>query len=132
MNFFTYAVAFIIMGLVLLISSFLAFDRLIGLEYNLHREQWERDGQPLGYFWISPPRGQLFSSFYNQLKRQFARDKLSRKWLLSKPEWTRDDSKAVRLLQIYRLITIAWFIFYGIPLLTILAIGILGSAGIIK
>ena len=28
------------------------FDRLIRWEYEHHREQWERDGKPVGIFWV--------------------------------------------------------------------------------
>jgi hypothetical protein len=35
----------------LLLSCFVAFDRLVRLEYASHCRAWEADGKPRGFFW---------------------------------------------------------------------------------
>ena len=44
-------VAFFIIGWVLLaVAVALTFDKLLCLEYRLHRREWEKDGRPSGIF----------------------------------------------------------------------------------
>ena len=59
--------------LVVLFSSFVAFDKLVKSEYTLHHRSWIADGKPAGFFW-RPKESDPFIG-------QFARLRLSFSWL---------------------------------------------------
>jgi hypothetical protein len=45
----------------------LVFDRLVRLEYQEYRTQWEQDGQPRGVFWTPPEASQKAAPFFSWL-----------------------------------------------------------------
>ena len=91
------------------ILLFVAFDRLVALEYNEHREDWERDGCPMGFFW--KPAG---SQFFASLARDFARGQCAVMWLFVTPTWIQTDRKASSLLSRLRWVWLG-FTFIAIP-----------------
>jgi len=84
----------------LLLACFMAFDRLVRLEYASHRPAWEADGRPRGFFWC-PVEATAFRSY-------FAQQRLSLTWLFSTPHWARQDASASRLLKRLRRLVLAW------------------------
>jgi hypothetical protein len=84
----------------LLLACFVAFDRLVRLEYASHRPAWEADGKPRGFFWC-PAEATIFRSY-------FAQQRLSLTWLFSTPHWARQDAAAPRLLRRLRGLILAW------------------------
>ncbi|MCI0551469.1 MAG: hypothetical protein L0287_10970 [Anaerolineae bacterium] len=116
-NFAIWFAIFVVGHFVLLISAFITYDLILKLEYSSYRIYWESDGQPFGFFWIAPEKRKFFILPIAQIKNQFARDKLSRKWLFSTPEWMINDARALQLVSRYRWLILLWTIFYGVPIL---------------
>jgi hypothetical protein len=102
------------------IWSFIIYDSILKLEYKSYHVYWKNDGQPIGFFWIARENRKLFVSPFSQLRNQFARDQLSRKWLYSTPEWMTNDPQALQLTTKYRWLISIWSIFYGAPILIII------------
>src|SRR5258705_13347572 len=38
----------------LMLLDSVVIDRMVRLEYDFHRTEWERNGRPHGFFWIPP------------------------------------------------------------------------------
>jgi hypothetical protein len=93
-------VGMLLLLLPLLLACFLAFDRVVRLEYASHRSAWESDGRPRGFFWC-PAEATAFRSY-------FAQQRLSLTWLFSTPHWARQDPSAPRLLKYLRRLVLAW------------------------
>jgi|SRR5712692_7685773 len=83
-----------------LISAFYFLDRLIRHEYQFHRDAWERDGRPVGYF-FRPLEARWFRS-------GFAFQGCAFGWLFYTPQWTRDDSAARTVLSRWRWCVLVW------------------------
>jgi hypothetical protein len=84
----------LIVGVMLFISAvfyqMILFDRLVKWEYEHHREQWERDGRPVGYFWKADECG--FWSGDNAKKRvEFL-------WIFRTPRWISESPVCQRWL----------------------------------
>jgi len=90
----------LLLFVLLLLACFMAFDRLVRLEYASHRSAWESDGSPRGFFW-SPVEA-------TTLRGYVARQRLSLVWLFSTPQWVRQDPGASRLLRRLRGLVLAW------------------------
>jgi hypothetical protein len=80
--------------------SLSAIDQLIRREHDLHHKDWERDGRPIGSFFL-PPGARLFRSRFAFNHRSFA-------WLFSTQQWVRGDPIAIALLRRFR-----WSTFMG-------------------
>ena len=132
MDIFGFLLIFIVGHFVIAISSFITFDSLIKLEYFSYRAHWNEDGQPIGFFWIAPENRKFFILPFAQLKHQLARDKLSRKWLFSTPDWINHDLQALRLTNRYRWLILTWTVIFVIPTLTVIMIVILTSLSTVK
>src|SRR6266704_3268357 len=91
---------FLVTLIAVLFGAFYFLDRLIRYEYQFHREAWERDGRPVGFFFRPPETSWLHSSFAFQ-RCAFA-------WLFRTPQWTRDDSAARTLLSRLRWCVLVW------------------------
>jgi hypothetical protein len=90
----------LVMLIAVLFGAFYFLDRLIRYEYQFHREAWERDGRPVGFFFRPPETSWLHSSFAFQ-RCEFA-------WLFRTPQWTRADSAARTLLSRLRWCVLVW------------------------
>ena len=71
--------------------SLSAMDRLIRREHDAHRGDWERDGRPIGSFFLAPEA--------RALRSRFAFYFCTLVWLFSTPQWVRGDPAAAVLLR---------------------------------
>jgi hypothetical protein len=76
------------------------FDCLVRWEYEHHREEWERDGKPDGFFWRTEGR-----TFW---KSDMAKKRLSVAWLFVTPSWAATAPECRRWLQHLRVATLIW------------------------
>jgi hypothetical protein len=88
------AVAIVAMATILYQMSL--FDRLIRWEYEHHRDQWERDGKPDGYFWRA---GEC--KFWSS---DMAKKRLTGVWLFKTPGWVATSPECRRWLAQTRVI----------------------------
>ncbi|MBV9009385.1 MAG: hypothetical protein JO354_09515 [Verrucomicrobia bacterium] len=104
---------FLIALVAVLLASFYFLDRLIRHEYAFHRDQWERDGRPNGFF-FRPPELRWFRS-------GFAFQRCALGWPLYTPEWVREDPTARTLHRRMRVCVLIWnlgfisFVLFMIP-----------------
>ncbi len=73
------------------------FDRLIRWEYEHHRDQWERDGKPDGYFWRAGE-----SKFWSS---DMAKKRLTGVWLFKTPGWAATSPECRRWLAQTRVVS---------------------------
>jgi hypothetical protein len=93
--------ATVVLGLVTaLLASFYFLDRLIHYEYTFHRQAWEQDGRPIGFF-FRPPECRWFRS-----GMAFQRCALA--WPLHTPSWVRGDPAARALHRRLRWSVVTW------------------------
>jgi hypothetical protein len=93
-------IIFLALLLIVLFYAFLLFDRLIRAEYEQHRQIWEADGRPAGYFW-RPAECTLIAS-------RFAKSRLSLVWLFQTPAWIANSPVLRALLRQHRLAVLIW------------------------
>ena len=72
------------------LRSFVAFDRLLRIEWAEHRDQWESDGRPGGFFWR--PQGAAW-----WWPGSFARWRAFRHWVSGPRAWIDQDDRASEL-----------------------------------
>jgi hypothetical protein len=89
------------------LAAFITFDRLVRLEYQSHRRNWEADGQPHGFFWV-PPEVKRLGGWTVSFRSDFASKRCSYVWLFSTPDWVRRDEKAKQLLNWLRILVVVW------------------------
>lgn len=65
-------------------------DRLVRWEYEHHREQWERDGKPDGYFWHATE-----CAFWSS---DVAKKQVGFVWLFKTPRWIAERPECRRWL----------------------------------
>ena len=68
-----------IVAVVVVVYSMWLFDCLVKWEYEHHRERWEQDGKPDGFFW----RAKECSRWSSDL----AKKRVQLSWLFEAPEW---------------------------------------------
>jgi hypothetical protein len=90
-----------------LLAAFLMFDRLVRLEYQSYRKNWEADGQPHGFFWV-PPEVKRLRGWTVSFRSDFTSKRCSYVWLFSTPDWVRRDEKAKQLLTWLRILVAVW------------------------
>jgi hypothetical protein len=93
-------IAVFAIGLLILLSAFRAFDKLIILEWSQHRDAWERDGSPHPFYAAWPGKRSFKSSLATQ--------RCSFVWLFRTPAWIGSDPEAFRLLRRLRLLVGLW------------------------
>jgi hypothetical protein len=71
-------------------------DCLVRWEYEHHREQWERDGKPDGYFWCAKE-----CKFWSS---DMAKKRLPGAWLFRTPDWAAKSPECRRWLIHLRII----------------------------
>jgi hypothetical protein len=74
------------------------FDCLVRWEYQHHREKWERDGKPDGFFWRGKECVPLSSGI--------AKKRLDVLWLFKTPDWAAQTPQCRRWLLQKRIISI--------------------------
>jgi len=90
-----------------LLAAFVMFDRLVRLEYQSYRRNWEADGQPHGFFWV-PPEVKRLGGWAISFRSDFASKRCSYVWLFSTPDWVKKDEKAKQLLYRLRILVVVW------------------------
>ena len=90
-----------------LVAALLIFDRLVRLEYQSYRRNWEADGKPHGFFWV-PPEVKRWGGWAISLRSDFAFNRCSFVWLFSTPDWVRGDEEAKQLLTWLRILVLVW------------------------
>lgn len=105
-----------VMAVGLLLQIFLTFDQLIRRQYSNHRDAWEQDRRPNGFFWKAP--GRFFS-----LGASFAQHRASLRLVFRTPEWIRSDAEAAALQRRFRWLVLAWNlgIVLAVPLVFLMA-----------
>ena len=94
-------VIIIFFGLVaFLFLAFTNFDQLVKIEYNKYKEQWIKDGKPIGFFW-RPPESNWFGS-------SIAMQRLSMRWIFRTPNWATGDPQAKIYLRKLRIFVLTW------------------------
>jgi hypothetical protein len=78
-----------------LIGSFIAFDRLVDIEYRLFPERWRADGRPYG--------GKETRRRATFVRSGLARSVLMTAWMDQPPAWVRESAAARALIQRLRL-----------------------------
>ena len=91
--------------LVVLVTC-LTFDKLVRLQYASHRTKWEEDGRPRGFF-FRPPETRALGGLFVTRSSSWAFQKCSVLWVLSTPEWMRQDPRALRLVVRLRILMLA-------------------------
>jgi hypothetical protein len=87
-----------------LLLAFRLFDRLVKIEYERHRSNWEEDGKPLGFFW-TPAEGRNITMI---LGSSWARNVCCLAWLGGTPDWMRNEPKALKMVVWYRVLIALW------------------------
>jgi len=96
-----------------LLYGFVAFDRLLRIEYKENRSTWEIDGKPVGFFW--GPRE------CSWIRSGTARGRLSFIWLFRTPPWVSHSFTAVKALRHFRLAVLIWNVGVLLSLLVFLS-----------
>src|SRR5689334_24408858 len=91
----SYAIWFVLL-IPIGVALFVVFDLIIRLEYKRHRDHWETDRCPVGFFW-RPRNARVWAG-------SVSRSKLASAWLYRTPEWMVSDTAAQNLLFLYRLL----------------------------
>lgn len=86
-----------LLGWLLWILDAWIVTRLVRLEYTDYRREWERDGEPQGFFWVPPETGLWVSH-----RRYHALMKLFWLWIFKTPEWVKTDPTAYQLVLFHR------------------------------
>jgi uncharacterized membrane protein YesL len=92
----SYAIWFVLLLIPIGIALFVVFDLIVRLEYKRHRNVWETDQCPVGFFW-RPRKARVWAG-------SLSRSKLASEWLYSTPEWIASDPAAQNLLFLYRVL----------------------------
>jgi len=90
-----------------LIGAFVAFDKLVRLEYSSYRRAWEADGKPHGFFWV-PTESKSMAGFMVSFGSSMAFQRRAFSWLFVTPEWMKTDKRALRLVFWLRVLVLAW------------------------
>ena len=94
------APALLVTLLAVLLASFYFLERLIRYEYAAHRDAWEHDGRPNGFFFRPPDTTWLRSGM------AFQRCALG--WPFYTPSWVRGDPAARTLHRRMRWCLLIW------------------------
>ncbi len=97
-----YRLVLVILGLLDLGFVFLTFDRLVKWQHEHHREEWEKDGKPDGFFWMPTAR--------KSWRGHLAMTKLNVLWLFRTPPWARSGSPSRRWFIQFRIAVLAWWV----------------------
>lgn len=90
-----------------LLSGIVTLDLLLRLEYRFHRQSWEADGRPHGFFWVPREIGRFYG-LIPDLRSSLSSCRCSFVWLFSTPDWTKSDVNARRLLFWFRFSAVIW------------------------
>ena len=83
-----------------LLYAFILFDRLLRSEYQHHRNLWEADGRPAGFFWHAPECEFITS--------HLVRSRLVFSWLFRTPSWIMGSPEFTKQLRNHRWAVLLW------------------------
>lgn len=89
------------------LMAFFAFDKLVRIEYESHRNDWERDGRPHGIFWV-PEEARTLGGWLVSWSSSIASRRCAFVWLFSTPKWALRDKSAKRNFFWWRLLVGIW------------------------
>jgi hypothetical protein len=92
----------------LLIMAFTTFDRIVLYEYRHHRDIWNHDGNPNGFFWV--PLESMFFWGFPSLKSIWSRNRLLSCLLFSTPFWVKESKSINTKLWILRTCTLIGYL----------------------
>ena len=98
--------ALVLLLLPVLLGAFVTFNRLVCLEYTAHRENWVRDGRPLGFLW-RPPAADC-PGWWARAGWTFAQPRAVLFWLFRTPRWAAGNAAALRLVWRLRAFALVW------------------------
>jgi hypothetical protein len=90
----------------LLLIALILFDHMIRFEHKFHHRIWEKDGKPLGFFWV-PPELKIRKSIFPSFSSTRAGNKLALLWLFSTPDWAKRDRKIMNYFWFFRAVVLA-------------------------
>lgn len=92
--------------LLALLGTFISFDRLVRLQYDEYRSEWEKDGKPSGFFWRPPEwRSQ---GWLQALHSGLATHRVSFLWLIWTPAWMRETREGMTTARRMRVLALVW------------------------
>lgn len=90
------------LGLILiLLAGFVAFDRLVKVQYGTHNQDWLTDHKPDGLLWRPPGRSHFYRMNWSGSLCLFL-------WLFRTPPWVKQDQVAGRHLRQFRVCILVW------------------------
>jgi hypothetical protein len=99
-----FVLMFILLGW--LAFGFFCFDRLLRHQMTHYREDWDKDGQPVGFFFF--PQRISYRGGY------FARNRCLWNWVSQTLDWAEEDEKAFHLLGRLRSVLLSYLIGFAI------------------
>lgn len=105
-------------GLAAAVAAFMNFDNVIKTLHDSKREDWEKAGKPMGFFWLPPGR----LSITEKVAGSRARGKCVFRWMFSNPAWIEQASPARSALGKFRLFALVMFIFFVVSAMQIFAL----------
>jgi hypothetical protein len=94
------SVVFLLLFFSLLIGFFL-FDKILRFQYRNHRNEWEKGGKAMGFFWI-PAESSLFSGSFQRTIRVLS-------WTFGNEEWMKNEASIMKTAMFMR---ICFFLFW--------------------
>jgi hypothetical protein len=110
-----FVVVFLVLGAPAIVVGEWTIYKLVHLEHERHRAQWEADGRPEGTWW--------YPGKYPRLWRGLTKERTAAKWVRATPSWAREDPEALRLLGRLRICTASSLAAAAIALATQLLLG---------
>lgn len=107
-----------ILGLAAAIAAFFNFDTVIRTLYDTDRDEWEKAGKPMGFFWLPPGR----LTIAEKMAGSRARGRSVFRWMFSNPAWIEKASPAYNALGKFRLFALVMLVFFIISAMQIFAL----------
>lgn len=84
------------------ITAFVLFDRILRFQYQSFREEWEKQGKAIGFWWI-PPNSSLFSGSLQRAVRSLS-------WTFGSEDWMKTDPKIIKMVWLMRVCIFAFWL----------------------
>ncbi len=103
----TAVILIFIIYFVAIAASMWQFDKLCKFEFENHKDDWENDGKPQGFFWWHA------ETVRYSFTATFARSRCCLYWLFIKPSWTKGNPDIEKTLILYRLLNLLSLVVLG-------------------
>ncbi len=94
------ALYLIVLGMPVIVTSMLSFDRVVRWEHACRHADWKKDGSPRGFFW-HPDDALLWRSEGAKQSKFFV-------WLVTAPSWVAEMKTEKKYFAAYRGCVYAW------------------------